>query len=65
MEKFPNILRMNELVKRVGLKKSTIYALIKKGQFPKPIALGLRGSGWVEDEVHDWVVARLEHRKLA
>ncbi len=55
-----NILRLPEVLKRTGLTRSTLYDLIKQGKFPRAIQLSIRCVGWLEDEVHDWVVKRLE-----
>ncbi|MEI9751091.1 AlpA family phage regulatory protein [Moellerella wisconsensis] len=35
------------------------YALIKKGQFPKPIKLG-RSSRWWLSDIHDWISSQQE-----
>ena len=40
-----------EVLRRKGGGKSTLYAEIKEGYFPKPIKLGLRRIGWPEHEV--------------
>ena len=34
------ILRLREVLRRVGLSKTTVWRLIKEDQFPKPISLG-------------------------
>jgi prophage regulatory protein len=34
-----------------GLDRSSIYSQIKAGTFPKPVKLGPKAVGWVEDEV--------------
>ncbi|MEG0858247.1 MAG: AlpA family phage regulatory protein [Pseudomonas sp.] len=44
---------------------STIYKYIGEGTFPKPVSLGDRCVGWVDSEVHDWILARIEERDLA
>ena len=50
--------------RETGLSKSTIYALIKKGEFPEPIQLGQRASGWLSSEVHQRKQQRIaESRK--
>ncbi|MBV2133377.1 AlpA family phage regulatory protein [Pseudomonas sp. MAP12] len=36
-----------------------------EGSFPKPVSLGDRCVGWVDSEVHDWILARIEERDLA
>ena len=57
------ILRLREVVVRTGLPRSTIYDLIKKGRFPKQVQLTARCVGWPEDDIHDWVVEKLESQK--
>ena len=57
---YPKLLRLREVMERTGLKRSTIYDLIKKGRFPKQVMLSERCVGWVEDKIHDWILARLE-----
>ena len=37
---YPTILRMREVERRTGYKKSHIYELIKKNQFPPSIRIG-------------------------
>ncbi len=48
------ILRISDVEHSVGLKKSTIYAMIKEGNFPPPISLGRRASGWILSEIYQW-----------
>lgn len=53
------ILRMSEVERTTGLKKSTIYLLIKQGDFPLPISLGARASGWLLSEINQWKQERI------
>lgn len=46
----PRSLRLPELMVRTGLKKTAIYAAIKRGQLPAPKKLG-GASIWPEDAV--------------
>ena len=52
------VLRLKELVKLFGLSKSTIYARIKEGDFPKPIRLGPRSIGWFQHDIESWLESR-------
>ncbi|WP_018648944.1 MULTISPECIES: AlpA family transcriptional regulator [unclassified Thioalkalivibrio] len=49
------ILRLPSVKARTGLSRSTIYLRVAQGAFPKPIPLGGRAVGWVEEEVDDWL----------
>ena len=59
------LLRRPEVTRRTGLSRSTLYARMKVGTFPKPVSLGDRCVGWVDSEVHDWILARIEERDMA
>lgn len=58
------VLRLNMVIEISGLGKSTIYKYIAEGMFPKPIHLGPRCVGWIEDEIHAWIDARLKERAI-
>lgn len=58
------IIRLKEVIDSTGLARSTIYKYIGDGSFPKPVSLGDRCVGWVESEVHEWILARIEERDL-
>ena len=52
------ILNSNEVVKKIGLSKVTIWRRERDGSFPKRINLSERRVGWVESEIEDWVDSR-------
>ena len=52
------IIRLREVVTRIGLSRSTVYEKIASGEFPAPVALGGRRVGWKETEVDDWIESR-------
>lgn len=52
------IIRLPEVKSTVGLSTTTIYRLIKAGEFPAQIKLGQHASGWRESEVQAWIRAR-------
>lgn len=53
------ILRLKEVQQMTGLSRSTIYAEIAKGNFPKQVKLtGARSVGWYESAVVQWIESR-------
>ena len=52
------ILRRPEVEARIGLSRSTIYAQMADGDFPKPVRLGKRAVGWPESAVAQWLASR-------
>ncbi|WP_322082887.1 AlpA family phage regulatory protein [Burkholderia sp. BCC1972] len=52
------VLRMKDLIGKVGLGQSTIYRMMAAGTFPKPFELMPKRSGWFEDVIDEWLAAR-------
>ena len=50
----PEILRRKDIENQFGLSRSTIYAMIANGRFPKPVKLGHRAVGWRSDDLQSW-----------
>lgn len=49
------ILRLNTVLDRTGLSRSTLYRKIQTGTFPKQVRIATRCAGWRESAVNDWV----------
>lgn len=49
------LLRLNEVEALVGLKKSSIYGLMKVGKFVKPVRISARCTAWPESACLQWV----------
>ena len=47
--------RINTVMEMVSMGKSTIWAWVAKGKFPKPIKLSPRVTVWKLDEVEAWL----------
>lgn len=56
------ILKLPDVMRATALSRSSIYAFISKGAFPKPIKLGEKAVGWIEGEVSAWVATRASLR---
>jgi prophage regulatory protein len=41
-----------------GLSRSTIYALMDTGDFPRPIRIGKRAVAWPESAIEKWLASR-------
>jgi prophage regulatory protein len=62
MQPTPNrILRLPQVQELVGLRKTTIYQRIKDKDFPPPVKLGARASGWMQQDIDAWISQRGEH----
>lgn len=55
-------LRRSEVQSVCGLPTSTLYELMERGQFPRPIKISARTVAWLEDDVARWQQARIAER---
>ena len=59
VETSERIIRLPEVLLFTGLKRSSLYELIKNGHFPRPVRLsGRRSVGWFHSEVFIWIRSR-------
>ena len=56
------VLRLPEVMRRTGLRRSSIYNRIAAQEFPRGFSLGGSARGWLESEVDDWIAARAATR---
>ncbi|WP_374353305.1 AlpA family transcriptional regulator [Limnohabitans sp.] len=47
------LLRRPQVESMTGLKRSSIYSLMKCGQFPHPVKLSARAVAWRSDDIPD------------
>jgi len=62
LRKALEILRLRQVKQRCGLGRSTIYARVRDGTFPRPIDLGPNSVGWLCHEIDDWLAERVAAR---
>ena len=58
----PRFLRLPEVLKLVGVTRSTLYRWMDAGTFPKQIQLASRTVVWNEQEVTKWMEDRMASR---
>ncbi len=60
MEK--RLVRLPEVERITGLKKSAIYKKIKEGEeedkFPSAVKLGTKHVAWISEEIYSWIDRR-------
>lgn len=52
-----DLLSVKQLIQKLGIARSTIYALKKRNDFPQPIKIG-HLARWIESEVDDYIIAK-------
>jgi prophage regulatory protein len=49
------IVRLDVLLDRTGLSRSSIYRKMNDGSFPMRLQIGIHSSGWLESEINRWI----------
>ncbi len=62
VNKHDRILRMQDVVKRTALSRSTIYRMIDRCEFPPLLQLSRRSVGFRESEIEQFLDNRLTAR---
>lgn len=55
------LLRLPQVEELTGLKKSTLYRLMKEGRFVRCVQVTPRCTAWPESHVLQWVQERIRH----
>jgi prophage regulatory protein len=59
------LLRLPQVIERTSLSRSTLYELMERGAFPRPVKItGARANAWVQSEVEEYVRARIAQREV-
>ena len=53
------LLRLPEVERISGIRKSTVYGLMAQGKFPRCVQVTPRCVAWAESSVHKWVQDRI------
>lgn len=54
------LLRLPNVIARVGLGRTAIYDAVRAGSFPAPIRLTATAVAWRRTEIDAWIAARIE-----
>ena len=53
------LIRLQEVLERVPLSRTSIYNWINAGTFPRPIKIGPRSVAWLESAVDEWIANKV------
>lgn len=57
------LIRRKEVQAKTGLGASSIYAMMKTGDFPQCLNLSERRVAWVESDIDKWIANRIAEHK--
>ena len=52
------VIKLKRVTALTSLSSASIYRLIKNGEFPKQLKLAERSSGWLLEEINDWLESK-------
>lgn len=55
-----SFIRPKDAAQKAGVSISHLYALVSKQQFPQPIKISERITTFVESEIDEWIVSKME-----
>lgn len=50
--------RRPEVEAITGLSTTSIYRMMERGDFPRPVRLGKKAVGWPESKITEWLESR-------
>ena len=53
-------LRLPVVIERTGLSRSTIYEMMDRDEFPRPVKIGARAIAWPSHRLDEWINERME-----
>ena len=58
------LIRLQEVIRLIGLSRSQIYKMQGEGTFPRSIPLAKRSVAWLEREIQIWMAERISSRSV-
>ena len=49
------LLRRPDVEAITGLSRSSIYAAMSRGDFPRPVSIGIRAVAWPRTSIESWI----------
>ncbi|MDA3500720.1 AlpA family transcriptional regulator [Acinetobacter sp. AOR34_HL] len=57
------LIRRKEVQTKTGLGASSIYVMMKSGEFPQCLNLSERRVAWIESDINQWIANRIAEHK--
>ncbi len=59
----PAVYRKRQVMALTGLSATTLWRLVQRGAFPRPIKLSPGAVGWLASEIGEWLAERAADRE--
>ena len=54
------LIRLSQVREMTGLSKTSIYARIAEGTFPRQIPIGPRIVAWIDSDIKEWIETQIK-----
>ena len=58
-----NLMRLPEVIKLTGFRRSQIYRLVNIGEFPKQVKISSKSAAWLESELEEWMDKKIQESR--
>ncbi|AJI52947.1 helix-turn-helix transcriptional regulator [Francisella philomiragia] len=58
-----NMLRINQVIEKTGLSRSTIYRLVNSKEMPQPIKLTEKTTVWISTEIDSFLEKKIQESR--
>lgn len=52
------LMRLTDVIAMTSMSRALVYAKMQRGEFPRPVKLGVQARAWRRSEVVAWIEAR-------
>jgi prophage regulatory protein len=56
------VIKLAQVKELTTFSSATIYRLIEKGEFPRQLKLAERSSGWLLEDIYNWIEEKKDAR---
>lgn len=58
------ILTLREVLDITKVSRSTLYQMLDRDEFPRPMKLGERKNGWTDAQIEEWIAQRAKAAQI-
>lgn len=57
-KELPELMELQDVINYTKIARSTLYNMIDKGTFPKPLNIGERRIVWKKEDIREWIESK-------
>ena len=57
-KELPELMEVQDVLDYTKIARSTLYLMIDKGTFPRPLNIGERRIAWKKEDIREWIESK-------